>query len=107
MYVPEVALAKIYSGQIHWIAELRKVTVLFLLLPETNATSEEELAASVQTLQKIMETVQKVLKHYEGSIRQFIVDGTQLIITLVTLIDKGTVLIAAFGLPTLSHEGLT
>ena len=37
--------------------------------------------------------MQLVIFQYEGIVRQFLVD------------DKGTVLIAAFGVPPLSHEG--
>lgn len=46
----------------------------------------------LEKLQIIITAVQTALKHYEGVIRQFIID------------DKGTVLIAAFGLPHYSHE---
>lgn len=39
-----------------------------------------------------MTTMQKAVYRYEGTVRQFIID------------DKGSVLIAAFGLPPLSHQ---
>ncbi len=76
-------------------AELRRVTVLFVLLPDMKYSTQEERAASLQTLQTTMEIVQTILTHFGGSIRQLIVD------------DKGTVLIAVFGLPTMSNEGET
>ncbi len=75
------------------MGELRRVTVLFINLPETQHTTLEERQNSLVQLQTTIEVVQQSLKHYEGGIRQYIVD------------DKGTVLIAVFGLPSLSHEG--
>jgi class 3 adenylate cyclase len=60
--------------------------------PETFHDTPEQREQSLQQLQSIMKVVTGALEHYEGGLRQFIVD------------DKGTVLIAVFGMPTLSHE---
>lgn len=87
-HLPGALLARLDAGQTDWIAELRRVTILFV-----NVTGIDYQAAKVlDTLQKSMETIQSVLYHYEGSLNQFIVD------------DKGTLLILALGLPPLTHE---
>lgn len=87
-HLPGALLARLDAGQTDWIAELRRVTILFV-----NVTGIDYQATKVlDTLQKSMETIQTVLYHYEGSLNQFIVD------------DKGTLLILALGLPPLTHE---
>jgi adenylate cyclase 10 len=49
-------------------------------------------ASKLDTLQKAVKLMQNAIYNTEGTLRQFIID------------DKGSVLIAAFGLPPLSHE---
>ncbi|MCI0713978.1 MAG: AAA family ATPase [Chloroflexi bacterium] len=75
-------------GQSGWLAEHRRVSVMFLQV--TNLDFNEPDA--VRKLQDIMQTMQVTLYHYEGSVRQLIED------------DKGTVFIAAFGLPPFMHQ---
>jgi len=71
-----------------WLAELRRVTVLFVQLTGLDFEAPDLL----EQMHTVMQALQKALYHYEGSVRQFIVD------------DKGVVLIAALGLPPLAHE---
>jgi adenylate cyclase 10 len=76
-----------------WGSELRDVTVLFINL----GFSEEELAKmldarGLQRLQDAFEQVQKCIYDYEGTINKFLVD------------DKGSTVIAAFGLSPVTHE---
>ncbi|DBA05442.1 TPA: hypothetical protein N0F65_007604 [Lagenidium giganteum] len=76
-----------------WGSELREVTVLFINL----GFSEEDLAKmldskGLQKLQDAFALVQKCIYEYEGTINKFLVD------------DKGSTVIAAFGLPPVTHE---
>ncbi len=85
-YIPGAVFARLSAGQVGWLAELRRVTILFINLPDLDY--EVPLAQA----QKVMQTLQTVLYHYEGSINKLSVD------------DKGVSLVAALGLPPLSHE---
>lgn len=85
-FVAGAILSKLNAGQVKWLAENRRITVLFLNIHGLDMPGE------IERLQSIMQAMQVTLYHYEGSVRQFIVD------------DKGTVFIAAFGVPPLTHE---
>ncbi|MEW6733286.1 MAG: adenylate/guanylate cyclase domain-containing protein [Acidobacteriota bacterium] len=85
-FIPGAIRTRLDAGQTDWLAELRRVTVLFVNLPEFNYQTPVELA------QEAMSTLQTCLYRYEGSINKISVD------------DKGTSLVAALGLPPLSHE---
>jgi class 3 adenylate cyclase/tetratricopeptide (TPR) repeat protein len=84
--IPRAVLNRLREGQSQWLAELRCLTILFINLPDLNEKTLPHLA------QQGMHLLQKSLYHYEGSINKLNVD------------DKGTTLIAALGLPPLSHE---
>ncbi len=83
-YVPGAILSRLDAGQTDWLAELRRVTVLFVNLPA--------VPTALEIGQIIMHSLQTILYRYEGSVRQFMVD------------DKGATLIAVLGLPPLAHE---
>lgn len=80
--LPEAVLERLDAGQSGWLTELRRVTVLFVMLPELDAPAP---AAA------LIHDVQEVLNRYEGSINKLHVD------------EKGAMLLAVFGLPPLSH----
>ena len=86
-FVQPAVLGHLNSGSPdHFLAELRNVSVIFVSLG---------LQYSIDVIDKLQQCVtvmQECVQFYEGTIRQFIID------------DKGSVLIAAFGLPPLSHE---
>lgn len=84
-FIPRAITLRLTAGQTDWLAELRRVTVLFLTV---DGLDDDDL----DQIQAVMFNLQEQLYTYEGSVRQFIVD------------DKGAVLIAALGLPPLSHE---
>jgi class 3 adenylate cyclase len=85
-YIPGAILARLAAGHSGWLAELRRVTVLFINLPDlTSRTSLDQAQAAMQALQT-------ALYRYEGSLNHIGVD------------DKGPMLLAAFGLPPLAHE---
>ncbi len=85
-YVPAAVKARLGAGDTSWVAELRRVTVLFVNLPSvTHATSLEEA-------QRLMHNLQTTLYQFEGSVNKLSVD------------DKGVTLIGVMGLPPLAHE---
>ncbi|MBI1880880.1 MAG: AAA family ATPase [Chloroflexi bacterium] len=85
-YIPGAILARLAAGQSGWLAELRRVTVLFInLLDLTYSTP-------LPQAQTVMQALQTALYRYEGSLNRIGVD------------DKGPVLLAALGLPPLAHE---
>src|SRR5207245_6254506 len=85
-FIPGSIRSRLDSGQTDWLAELRRVTVLFINLPDFNYDTPLHKA------QEAMAALQTNLYRYEGSINKISVD------------DKGASLVAALGLPPLSHE---
>lgn len=85
-YIPGAILARLAAGQSGWLAELRRVTVIFLNLPDLS------YAMPLEQAQAVMRALQSALYHYEGSINKLSVD------------DKGITLVAGLGLPPLAHE---
>ncbi|KAL4157098.1 hypothetical protein PRNP1_006124 [Phytophthora ramorum] len=76
-----------------WGSELRDVTVLFINLGFSEQDLAQMLGAKeLQRLQDAFSSVQKCVYDYEGTINKFLVD------------DKGSTVIAAFGLPPVTHE---
>ena len=85
-YIPGAVINRLTAGQGSWIAELRRVTVLFINLPDLDQNTELENAQNIARL------VQRSVYRYEGSINKINVD------------DKGITIVAALGLPPFSHE---
>lgn len=85
-YIPYAILHRLAAGQTQWLGELRRLTVLFVNLPEL----QHDLPLA--RMQQIMLALQEALYRYEGSINKLSVD------------DKGATLVAALGLPPLAHE---
>jgi predicted ATPase len=74
------------AGQTGWLAELRRVTVIFVHLPTLNHTTPLDQA------QDVIRALQIALYKYEGSVDKLSID------------EKGVSLVAALGLPPLAHE---
>ena len=72
------------------LAENRNITILFLKLSSLVFKVDEK--PDLERINNSFLFMQKVIFKYEGVIRQFLVD------------DKGTVLIAVFGVPPFSHD---
>ena len=85
-YIPGAIINRLSAGQSGWIAELRRVTVLFINLPDLDQNTELEKA------QNIAKLIQRSVYRYEGSINKINVD------------DKGITIVAALGLPPFAHE---
>jgi class 3 adenylate cyclase/tetratricopeptide (TPR) repeat protein len=84
-YVPRTVLARVDAGQANYLADLRRITVLFIKFQGVDASQ-------VSQLQAIMEVLQSTMARYEGTVVQLMTD------------DKGTVGIVCFGLPPHTHE---
>jgi class 3 adenylate cyclase len=90
-FLPSSVLARIDALHMSWLAELRRVTVIFVNL--TSLTYERGgQDVQLKAINDVLCSMQTIVFRYEGMVRQFIVD------------DKGTVLIAAFGVPPFGHE---
>ena len=85
-YIPGAIINRLTAGQSSWIAELRRVTVLFINLPDIDQTTE------LTEAQNLARLIQRSVYRYEGSINKINVD------------DKGITIVAALGLPPFSHE---
>ncbi len=88
-YIPEVVLDRSSASQTSYLSELRRVTVLFIQLPELN---KARLETELPSLQALIEAFQLTLDRFEGSLNKVSID------------DKGLALVAAFGLPPHAHE---
>lgn len=84
--IPAAIHQRLEAGQSVWLAELRRISVLFVNLPGLTAETPIEEA------HQAMRTLQTALYSYEGSVNKLSVD------------DKGVSLIAALGLPPLAHK---
>ncbi|MFN8413483.1 MAG: adenylate/guanylate cyclase domain-containing protein [Anaerolineales bacterium] len=85
-YIPGAIARRIDAGQSDWLAELRRITSLFINIPEMTRGTDPEIA------QKLAQILQSSIYRYEGSVNKIAVD------------EKGVSLLAAFGLPPFSHE---
>mmetsp|Transcript_9271 Transcript_9271/g.32672 ORF Transcript_9271/g.32672 Transcript_9271/m.32672 type:complete len:2305 (-) Transcript_9271:160-7074(-) len=77
-----------------WGGDLRKVTVLFvnLGLKEHDLLAAAQYDEAMRRAHDVLVAVQTAVYQYEGSVNKFLMD------------DKGSTLIAVFGLPPLSHH---
>jgi len=85
-YIPGSIMKRIDAGQSDWLAELRRVTTLFIAIPEMSRNDDVLFA------QNISQILQSLVYRYEGSVNKISVD------------EKGVSLLAGFGLPPFSHE---
>lgn len=85
-YIPGSVINRVVAGQSDWLAELRKVTIIFVNILET------EQSLSLEMAQNLMRVIQRTVYRYEGSVNKISQD------------DKGIMVDAAFGLPPLAHE---
>ena len=91
-YVPAAITRRLKSGFGKWLSEIRYLTVLFVKLPGYGTSITHPYATTVPEAQAVMRAMQSSLYRLEGSINKFNVD------------DKGITLVAAMGIPPLSHR---
>ncbi|MCB0208858.1 MAG: tetratricopeptide repeat protein [Anaerolineae bacterium] len=87
LFVPGAIKARL-NEQPDWIAELRRMTIVFVGIGGVNYDEPEAHAR----LQQFLRASQKLLYRFEGSLNKVSVD------------DKGTVLLVLFGAPPFLHE---
>ena len=85
-YIPGSVINRVAAGQSEWLAELRKVTIIFI-----NVLEPEQVLA-LDVAQNLMRAIQRTVYRFEGSVNKISQD------------DKGIMIDAAFGLPPLAHE---
>jgi class 3 adenylate cyclase len=85
-YIPQAIRSRISAGQTAWLAEQRRVTVLFINLPDLSD------GAPLEQAQAVIRTLQTALYSFRGSISRLGTDA------------KGPTVVAAMGLPPVSLE---
>lgn len=88
-YVPEVITTRLAAGQSDWLAELRRLTVLFV---GVQTGLDYHRAGETEMLQQLTRLAQITTNKFEGTINKIAVD------------DKGTMMIVLFGAPPFAHE---
>lgn len=84
-YAPPAIAARLAAGQSEWLAEHRRVTVLFVQLPDWSAAGLDEAQATVAA-------IARVLARYQG------------VVARLGMGADGPAVKLAFGLPPLAHE---
>lgn len=74
-----------------WLAEIRRVTVLFVLL-DADDFGRRLAARDIEGIQPLLHDLQEAVRRFEGSINKWTSD------------EKGHGLLVAFGMPPISHE---
>lgn len=87
-YVPAAITARLAVGQDDWLAEFRRMTIMFVGVGGIDYDHTDVL----DHLQAFVAAAQETIYRYEGSLNKLSVD------------DKGTVLLVLFGAPPLAHE---
>lgn len=90
-YIPAAVLPYLTRYQHSWTGELRLVTVLFINIGVNLSSVQNIDAISLDWIQTVITFIQKAIYKYEGSLNKFLVD------------DKGSNVIAVFGVPPLAH----
>ena len=87
-FVPRTVAERAAAGQLDWLAEFRRVTVLFLSLGHFDDRAPDGL----ERLQHAMTTVQRETYRFDGSLNQVLAD------------DKGLSFVLGWNLPMMAHE---
>ncbi len=91
-YIPAAVLPYLTRCQNSWSGELRLVTVLFVNVGVNLSNVQNIDSTSLDWIQQVITGIQKAIYKYEGSLNKFLVD------------DKGSNVIAVFGVPPLAHN---
>lgn len=87
-FIPGAVVDRIVAGQTRWLAELRRVTVMFVNLPDLDHAASNAL----ERMQEAMCACQTAAYRCEGSINK------------ISVHENGPILIAAMGLPPWAHK---
>lgn len=93
-YIPTAAIPFAGHGNDNWVNEIRTITCLFVNLgmEEKDLVNVSNKGGDLQRINTVLRAVQEAVYKYEGSLNKFLMD------------DKGSTLIAVFGLPPLAHQ---
>lgn len=86
-YVPEPVAVRLQSEHLEWLAELRRVTVVFVRLPGLGRGDE----AVLQHMHEAVQTAQLLTRRHDGVLNQFWVD------------EKAANFLICFGPPPVAH----
>ena len=86
-YVPRAIYLRLAAGQGAWLAEHRRVSVLFVNVLDFDETADD----ATQQAHAMIWAIQNVARHFEGTLNTLIMD------------DKGITVVVALGLPPLAH----
>jgi class 3 adenylate cyclase/tetratricopeptide (TPR) repeat protein len=86
--IPRSVQKRVDAGQQGWLAEFRTVSTVFVNVRGLHY----DTTARLPELQRIAETMQSVVHRFGGSVNDLVVD------------DKGTVLLAVWGIPLHAYE---
>ena len=86
-YVPEPVAVRLQSEHLEWLAELRRVTVVFVRLPAFARSH----AAMLEQINEVVQTAQLATRRYDGILNQFWVD------------EKAANMLICFGPPPVAH----
>ncbi|MEA2537336.1 MAG: hypothetical protein QOF11_1570 [Chloroflexota bacterium] len=87
-FLPRELVARVRAGQTGWLAEFRRLTVLFVGIHDL----DPDAPGALDLVQRAFGSAQAVIDRYDGSLNQIVDD------------DKGLTLVAAWGLPDRTHE---
>ena len=87
-FMPRTVADRVAAGQLDWLAEFRRVTVLFLNLGHFDDGTPDAL----ERLQRAMTTVQRETYRFDGSLNQVLAD------------DKGLSFVLGWNLPMMARE---
>eukprot|EP01084_Bolivina_argentea_P039226 72505_1 len=97
-YIPSAVVPHLRMPEQAWVGELRQVTIMFLSLP-FNSTDIKNIGSGGDKGKKILQDIhdsirslQTIIYRYQGSLNKFLVD------------DKGSTVMAVFGLPPVAHR---
>jgi class 3 adenylate cyclase/tetratricopeptide (TPR) repeat protein len=84
--VPKVVHERLTAGHGEFLAEFRRITMLFIRL-----SGEDRTPPGLESLHEVVRAIQKTVSRFDGTVYQLLED------------DKGIAALAAFGLPGVSH----
>ena len=88
VFLPGAVLARVQAGTGRWLAELRTISVLFVRLIDLSPEHTEALSRA----HEVMVQCQHAVSRQGGEVSK------------ISMADKGTTILASFGLPPRSHE---
>lgn len=91
-YIPAAVVPHLRINTKTWAAELRQVSIMFVSIGLKLSADEAVDERMLSRIQTVIAQIQTAIYSYEGSLNKFLLD------------DKGSTLIAVFGLPPVAHE---